>query len=169
MSQTLSSGLPTLTNSEAQALLFKEARLLDERKFEEWLELFCQDCIYWLPVLDEVGEPSLIHDDRNAMEERVFRLLSTNVHAQTPVSRTQHDVSNIEIESEGGGQAIIRCNQVVHEVRVGAPGQMGLGELRSVPARCTYKVIWEDGWKLKEKKCLLLQRDLPLYNLTFVF
>lgn len=169
MSQIISSELPILTSSEAQALLFQEARLLDERKFEDWLDLFSQDCLYWLPVLDIAGEPSLIHDDRSAMEERVFRLLNTTVHAQTPVSRTQHDICNIEIENKGGGQAIVRCNQVVHEIRVGAPGQMGLGELRSVPARCTYRVIWEDGWKLKEKKCLLLQRDLPLYNLTFIF
>lgn len=165
----INSDLPTLTTGQAQELLFLEARLLDERRFEDWLDLFSEDCLYWLPVLDVVGEPSLIHDDRNAMEERVFRLLSTTVHAQTPVSRTQHDISNIEIENEGSGLAVIRCNQVVHEVRVGAPGQMGLGELRSVPARCTYRVIWEDGWKLKEKKCLLLQRDLPLYNLTFIF
>lgn len=160
---------PILTRADAETLLFTEARILDERRFEDWLDLFSQDCLYWLPIVDVVGEPSLIHDNRDAMEERVFRLLNTTVHAQIPASRTQHDVSNLEVDNQRGGGAIIRCNQVVHEVRVGAPGQNGIGSLRSIPARCEYKVVWEDDWKIREKKCLLLQRDLPLYNLTFIF
>lgn len=158
----------TFERSDAEELLYLEARLLDEDRFEEWLELFASETLYWLPIMDVAGEPSLIRDDRRAMEERIYRILNTTVHAQTPRSRTQHDVSNIEVEHEGGG-VLVRCNQVVREVRVGAPGQMGLGHARSIPARCTYKLVWEDGWKIAEKKCLLLERDLPLYNLTFIF
>lgn len=158
----------TFEMADAEKLLYLEARLLDEARFDEWLELFARESLYWLPIVDVIGEPSLIRDDRGAMEERIYRILNTTVHAQTPRSRTQHDVSNIEVEYEGGGVSI-RCNQVVREVRVGAPGQMGLGHSRSIPARCTYKLTWEDGWKIAEKKCLLLERDLPLYNLTFIF
>lgn len=168
MSTTADEGITSFSRSDAEALLFMEARLLDEGRFGEWLDLFAQDALYWLPVTAKEGEPSLIRDDRNAMEERVFRIENTTVHAQVPRSRTQHDVSNVEVDYEGGGVSI-RCNQVVHEIRIGAPGQKGLGEARALPARCTYALKWEAGWKISEKICFLLGRDVPLYNLTFIY
>src|SRR3954469_23727785 len=89
-----------------QALLYREARLLDERRFDEWLELFTEDAHYWLPIEGGggAGGPSLISDTRAAMEERVFRLTRTLAHAQNPPSRTQHDVTNVEVVSESGGE-----------------------------------------------------------------
>lgn len=168
MSQTADDKVGLFDRSDAERLLYLEARLLDEGKFDQWLELFCQDALYWLPISAKPGEPSLIRDNRAAMEERVFRIENTTVHAQIPRSRTQHDVTNVEVEFEGG-DVVIRCNQVVRELRMGAPGQRGLGVARSLPSRCSYRLKWENGWKISEKICVLLERDLPLYNLTFIY
>ncbi|MBO0707294.1 MAG: aromatic-ring-hydroxylating dioxygenase subunit beta [Candidatus Dormibacteraeota bacterium] len=159
----------------AQALLYREARLLDERRFDEWLELFTSDAHYWLPIRDEgslgqAGEPSLISDTRSGMEERVFRLTRTLAHAQNPPSRTQHDVMNVEVVEESGTEAVVRCNQTVHEMREGDTFHVGLAHPRVFAARCRYVlVVHDDGWRIREKRCDLLDRDRPIYNLTFIF
>lgn len=161
----------TLDRATAEAVLFTEARLLDERRFEDWLDLFSKECRYWLPILDgdDEMEPSIIRDDRARMEERVFRLLDTPAHAQRPPSRTQHDLSNVEVlEGDAPGEARVRCNLVVHEMRVGDPSQVGLGAPRLFAGRCEYVLRDEGGWLIALKKVQLLDREQPQYNLTFI-
>lgn len=159
------------TLQEVRKTLFTEVRLLDDRDLEGWLELFTQDCIYWLPITsgDPAVEPSIIYDDRNRMEERVFRLLDTPAHAQSPPSRTQHDLSNIEVVGEQDGVLTVRCNLTLHEIRVGDASQVGLGNHRIVAGRCTYGLrCTEDGLRIAYKQVDLLDREQPQYNLTFV-
>src|SRR5262249_50847346 len=57
-----------LTRQQAEDFLYHEARLLDERRFEEWLELFTADGLYWLPMddgTDPTLEPSILFADAN--------------------------------------------------------------------------------------------------------
>lgn len=156
---------------EAERLLYEEARLLDDRRFHEWLDLFTKDCVYWLPIVEEQPElePSIIYDDRARMEERVFRLLDTPAHAQSPPSRTQHDVSNVEVlDGAGREDAFVRCNLTVHETRIGDPSQVGLATPRWFAGRCEYLLRDEGRWRIVSKKVRLLDRELPQYNLTFI-
>ena len=154
-----------------QELLHHEARLLDERRLDEWLELFTDDALYWLPIMssDSAAEPSIIKDSKTGMEERVFRLTKTLAHAQNPPSRTQHDVTNIEVEQTATGLLEVRCNQTVHELRVGDVFHVGLAEPRLFAARCRYVIVPGERLTIKEKTCLLLDREYPQYNLTFIF
>lgn len=155
-----------------QALLYREARLLDDRNLDAWVELFTQDARYHLPIeiSDDPREPSLIKDDRAGMEERVFRLTKTLAHAQNPPSRTQHDLSNIEVEALAGGGYLVRCHQNVHELRTGDVNHVGLGERRVFAARCEYELVPSDsGLRIRRKTCLLIDREYPMYNLTFIF
>ena len=122
-----------------QELLFLEVRLLDEGRFDEWLGLYTDDALYWLPIAgDGPREPSLIRDSRAGMEERVFRLTKTLAHAQNPPSRTQHDVTNIEVHETGDGVLEVFCNQTVHELRPGDVFHVGLATPRMFAARCRY-------------------------------
>src|SRR5207245_7019140 len=95
-----------LTGSDAERFLFAEARLLDERRFDEWESLFSEDGSYWVPI-DPAKEPgqgiSIISDDRKRLHERVFRLTQTPVLDQNPPSRTMRLVSNVEVEADGVG------------------------------------------------------------------
>ena len=74
-----------------EAFLIHEARLLDERRFEEWMDLFSADGYYWAPArpdqADPWGEVSLIFDDREIMKNRIQRLRHPKVYAQLPHSR----------------------------------------------------------------------------------
>ena len=162
---------------EVEQLLFYEARLLDERRYEEWLELFTEDGVYWLPMMGEDGESddpsnsiSIIYDDADRRAERVFRTLHTPVLDQSPASRTVHVVSNVEVDEEPiGGEARVWCAQLIAEMRPGGPAQAGLGNPRWFAARCEYRLRRGDsGWKIALKRVKLLDSDRPLYNLTFL-
>lgn len=160
-----------MRRSEAETLLYREASLLDEGRFDEWLAMFAEDCRYWIPILDEdiAGEPSLIDDDRKRLEERVYRLTATPAYAQRPPSRTQHNISNVQVvESSDDGDARVACNLLIVELRSGDGTQAGLGDQRLLAARCHY--VFTDGpdWRIRVKKLDLIDRDLPHYNLSFV-
>ena len=87
---------------EIEAFLFLEALLLDERRFEEWLNLFTETAWYWVPTQPNQDNPhdtiSLIYDDRRLLETRVRRLGNPRIHAQVPHSRTSHIIGNVTIE-----------------------------------------------------------------------
>ena len=159
---------------EAADFLYDEAQLLDDRRFEEWLDLFTDDGIYWLPI-DETSGPkqrlSLIYDDALRRKERAFRLLHTQPPSQDPVSRTQHFVSNVRVEDGPDGQAIIRSAQLICEIRrgVGDDRQFGLSGRQDLAARCEHHLLQVEGaWRIKLKKLVLLRRDLPIPNLGFI-
>ena len=61
--------------TEIEQFLYREARLLDTQRFEEWLDLFAEDACYWVPAghddIDPTVHVSIIHDDKAAMARRV--------------------------------------------------------------------------------------------------
>ncbi len=153
-----------MTRDQAEQLLIREARLIDERRFEEWLTMFAPDCLYWLPIGDgdPSREPSLIFDDYARLQERVYRISNTLAPAQSPASRTLHNVSNVELLEPDR----VLCNLTLFEYRPGDPSQVGLGIQRVFAARVEYLF---EGELIKQKKVWLIDRDAPHYNLTFIF
>ncbi len=161
---------PALTRQDAEDFLYREAALLDEGRLDEWLALFTDDGRYRLPIAsgDDELEPALVDDDRERLAERVFRLTSTQAHAQLPPSQTVHDVHNVQVEALSEDEALIRCNLTVHEVRVGGPEQVGLGRLRVLPGRAAYVVRLGPPLRIRSKTVHLLERELPLQNIAFL-
>jgi 3-phenylpropionate/cinnamic acid dioxygenase small subunit len=162
-----------LTRSAAEDLLFHESRLLDERRFAEWHDLFAAECVYWVPGLREHPgvEPSMIYDDHERLGQRVYRLTETTAHAQLPASETQRHISNVEVDGRGPEGTGIRvgANVLIFEVRRGDPVQVGLGDQRVLSGRCFYDLTPTDrGWRIAQKKVVLLTRGLPQYNLSFL-
>lgn len=160
-----------MTRDEAESFLYCEARLLDERRFDEWLALFASDCLYWLPIGDSESElePSIVYDTRARLEERVFRLNETRAYAQEPASRTHHAVTNVTVdESTTDGTVRVRCNLMLFEVRVGDSSQVGIGQPQLLAGRCEYVLTGGPEWRIARKTVWLLTRDLPLPNLSFI-
>ncbi len=161
----------TLSLSQAEALLYREARLLDEGRFDEWLAMFAEECRYWVPIgdADDPREPSIIDDDRARLEERIYRLTATPAYAQRPASRTQHNITNVEVlDASGDGTVEVRCNLLIVELRAGDAMQAGLGNPRLIAARCQYLFTGGPDWRIRLKRLMLIDRDLPHYNLSFV-
>lgn len=101
------------------AFLYREARLLDDRQWDEWLELYATDVIYWMPSWDDddqiTEDPhsqiSLIYyGNRDGLEDRVFRIKTERSGASTPEPRTSHNISNVEILAERGDEVDVRYN-----------------------------------------------------------
>jgi benzoate/toluate 1,2-dioxygenase subunit beta len=161
----------TLTRADAEALLYREARLLDEGRFDEWLAMFAADCRYWVPIgdADDPREPSIIDDNRARLEERIYRLTATPAYAQRPASRTQHNISNVEVLGAAeDGNVEVRCNVLIVELRSGDAMQAGLGKPRLLAARGRYVLAGGPDWRIALKQLTLIDRDLPHHNLTFI-
>jgi 3-phenylpropionate/cinnamic acid dioxygenase small subunit len=164
--------------AEVEALLYREARLLDENRYEDWQALFTEDARYWLPIdgdgsdIDPERSISIIYDDLARIDERVFRTLHTRVLDQNPRSRTVHMVSNVEVEPERvDGDVVVRCTQLIGELRPGGRGQVGLNDQRYFAGRCEYRLREDEAagdWRISLKKVVLLNADQPIYNLTFI-
>ena len=110
-----------LAPPEIEGFLIAEARLLDERRWEEWLALFAEDGWYWVPLEEGQANPrdtvSLIYDDRRLLETRIRRLAEAALHAQTPVSRTSRIVANPTVEEQDGGEITVRAKFEMIESR----------------------------------------------------
>ena len=165
--------MASLSRSDAEDFLFHEAELLDERRFDAWLRLFAPTGVYWLPIREDAppdAATSLIYDEPLRREERVHRLLKTPAQAQMPPSRTQHGISNVRVEDDPHGGIRIYSNQVVHELRRADYQQAARSEQRTLVGRCEHHLRNEDGdWRIVLKKVILLDRDMPIANLTFIF
>ena len=83
-----------MTGAELAGFVVHEARLIDEQRFEEWLDLFTEDGRYWMPLdpgqTDPVLQQSLFYDDKLLLRIRVERLMGARTFSQKPKSRCHH-------------------------------------------------------------------------------
>lgn len=162
-----------LLRANVEAFLFQEARLLSSRRYEEWFGLFADPSRYRLPIASssdaaETLEPSLVDDDLQRLRERIYRLTDTPAHAQMPPSRTVHSYTNIEVARSSPERLTAAAVFSVHELRVGGPSQVGLGEPRLLAGTVEFTILDEPELRIEEKTVWLIDRDLPLGNLAFL-
>ncbi|KKW92050.1 MULTISPECIES: benzoate 1,2-dioxygenase small subunit [Sphingobium] len=113
------STLARITLEQVAAFLYREARLLDDRQWEEWLACYSPEAMFWMPAWDDddelVDDPhshiSLIYyPNREGLEDRVFRIKTERSSASMPEPRTCHFVSNVEIIGQQGETVDLRFN-----------------------------------------------------------
>ncbi|MEC9341090.1 MAG: 3-phenylpropionate/cinnamic acid dioxygenase subunit beta [Pseudomonadota bacterium] len=115
-----------------QQRLHYEARLLDEERFEEWLELLAPDVRYWMPMATRrfrrdrsdpfpYGQGSIFDENRERLALRVQRLRSGMVWAEDPPNRVRRIVSNIEIYScAQQDETVVHSVIQIHRSRIDA-------------------------------------------------
>jgi 3-phenylpropionate/cinnamic acid dioxygenase small subunit len=95
-----------VASPEVAGFLFQEARLLDERRYDEWLSLFADEGLYWMPSDDLTADPAtsvtIVYEDVEALRARIGRLNTGKQYAQDPPSRICRAVSNVYID--GGAE-----------------------------------------------------------------
>ena len=103
-------------------LLYREARLLDARKFGDWLDLFCEDAVFWAPAVGMDGEYTTNPEvslnfiyivGRAGLEARVFRVESGGSLASNPLPHTRHLVTNVAVDSDGPAEVAAFANTQV--------------------------------------------------------
>ncbi len=91
------------TDEDLAAFVQHEARLIDEKRFEEWYELFTEDGLYWMPLTRNQPEgplhTSLLYEDRLLLRLRIERLGNPNSFSQSEPSWCQHVLQASRVES----------------------------------------------------------------------
>ena len=152
--------------SEAYELLAREAHLLDDRDFEGWLDLFSEDCLYWMPV-DPLAEDgglrlNVFYDDKAKMRDRIARLSSGSAYTEEPISLTARTFSALQLESSDEESTVVRSNFQMIAYRS--------GDQRLLGGRYRHRLIRENGaLRISEKRVTLLGSDAPQRPMTFLF
>jgi 3-phenylpropionate/cinnamic acid dioxygenase small subunit len=148
----------------AAELLFREAELLDDGRLAEWLDLYAEDALYHVPQGDDpdpASQVQIAYDDKRRLAERVLRLASGFAYSQDPPSRTVHLIGNVRIAGEVDGDVEVRSSLSVAEVR--------RGEQQLYCARVVHRLTaGPDGLLIRRKEIRLVNRDVPLGNVTFL-
>jgi 3-phenylpropionate/cinnamic acid dioxygenase small subunit len=167
-----------LLKEEIEAFLYREAELLDERRYEEWLDLFAEDAHYFMPMRRNVprDEPereftragtdvNWFDEGKDTLTRRVKQIL-TGVHwAEEPPSRTCHLISNVQVSAAGSSPAevTVKSRFLVYRNRVETETDVLVGRREDVLRRDN------GGWKIARRRIVLDQNVLLAKNLTVFF
>jgi 3-phenylpropionate/cinnamic acid dioxygenase small subunit len=170
-----------LLKEEIEELLYREAELLDERRFEDWLDLFTEDARYWMPMRRNVPaeEPereftregvdvNWFDEGKDTLTRRV-KQIRTGVHwAEQPPSRICHMVSNVQLmgaPSDGPSPAevAVKSRFLIYRNRVETETDILVGKREDLLRRV------DGAWRIARRKIILDQSVLLVKNLTFFF
>src|SRR5713226_6381825 len=102
--------------TEIEQLIYQEAALIDQRRFDEWLDLFTEDALYWLPTdeehLDKQGQVSIIREDLEGIRKRIKRIEHPNTPTELPPRRTRHFISNLLVSDTAADELRVTSNQL---------------------------------------------------------
>jgi 3-phenylpropionate/cinnamic acid dioxygenase small subunit len=154
---------------EVSDFLFREAELLDERRFREWLDLIAEDATYVMPlrVTEEQGKGFLdnmfhFEEDKYRLTKRVERLETDSAWAENPPSRTRHFVSNIRVEpGEKENEVKVKNCLLLYRSRGEEPHYDILSAERQDVLRQA-----EGAWRLGRRVILLDQTTVATHNLS---
>jgi 3-phenylpropionate/cinnamic acid dioxygenase small subunit len=167
-----------LLKEEIEAFLYHEAELLDERRYEAWLDLFTEDAHYFMPMRRNVphDEPdreftragadvNWFDEGKDTLTRRVKQIL-TGIHwAEEPPSRICHMVSNVQVAAadSASGEVVVKSRFLVYRNRVETETDFLVGKREDVLRRV------KGGWKIARRRIVLDQNVLLAKNLTVFF
>ncbi|OJY40027.1 MAG: ring-hydroxylating dioxygenase subunit beta [Pseudonocardia sp. 73-21] len=150
---------------QIEQFLYREARLADEHRYDDWEALWTDDALYWVPAGSDDADPmtrmSVVHDNRNRIATRVKQFNTGRRHSQTPTSRLRRVVSNVEIIDDAGDDLTVEANFVLVESRERGK-EIWAG-------RYTYRLRMVDGdLKMSYKKVALVDNARVLPTMSFL-
>ena len=106
---------------EIEQFLYRQSELLDRKLWQDYIDLFADDGVYWMPVTPEQteweGSPSIFAEDKYMMEVRMGRVTHPTAWSQVPMWATNHVIGNVVLESESPGEWIVRSRFHMMELR----------------------------------------------------
>lgn len=159
-----------------ERFLHREARLLDDRRFEAWAELFADDAHYWMPVRSDKsskrggeefaspGELAHFDETKDTLTRRVAKLRTGVAWGEEPPSRTRHVITNVEAEITDRPDEYRVCSYfMVYRTRLEAKQDLFVGMRDDVLRRQA------DAWRIVQRNILLDQTVLFADNLSIFF
>ena len=173
---------------DVEQFLYREARLLDARRFHEWLELFTDDVRYWMvgrtsryprsskaitvlgpdrrteTDLDIEDELAILDENKVTLRGRIARLDTGMAWAEDPPSRTRHLITNIEVEpGDAASELTVYSNFLVYRTRAETEQDFYIGARQDVLRRV------DGAWKIARRKLVLDQNVLLPKNVSVFF
>lgn len=168
---------PTLQH-EVEQFYSWEAKLLNDRRFEEWFNLLADDIHYFMPIrttrimreagreYSEAREYAHFDDDAHMMRGRLRKITSDVSWSENPASRTRHLVSNVMIiEGESHGEYHVSSIFIVYRNRLERQVDIFAGERKDTLRRTGSDV----GFELAKRMILIDQSTILSNNLSFFF
>ena len=170
-----------------EQFLYREARLLDDRRFHDWLLLFTDDVRYSMvsrtnryprsskaiAILDAdrytdedfgADDLGLFDEDIRTLTARVARLDTGMAWAEDPASRTRHVITNIEIAPDASEAALtVHSNFIVYRSRGETEQDFYVGAREDRLRRV------DGAWKIANRRMVLDQNVLTAKNLSIFF
>jgi len=110
----------TVTERQLTDFVYAEARLLDEQRFDDWLQLFADDGYYWMPLTPGQTDPrlqtSLLYEDKLLLRVRTERLGGARTFSQQPRSRCHHLLQAPAVEDIDNAAGLYRMRTSFHYV-----------------------------------------------------
>ena len=152
---------------EIARFIRREARLIDERRLDEWLGLFTEDAHYWVPATpsqpDPINHNSLAYEDKLLLQLRIERLKSPRAYSQRPPSRCLHVMQESDIEKidAARGEFMTRTPFVYTETRG--------NESQRYAATAWHTLVWsEDRLRIRLKRVDILNCDAALPSIQLL-
>ena len=147
-------------------LVEREARLLDQHKYDDWLSLYTAECIYWVPGTPTAGDPrreiTVTFDDRRRLEDRIYRFRTGFAWSQAPASRTVRQITNVEVfGGEPEKVRMVRSNFIITE--------FWGDETRILAGWSGHRLVLHAGrWLIAAKQVNLIDCDQPIRNPSII-
>ena len=157
---------------ELMQFYIREAWLLDERRLKEWLDLFTDDVLYFMPrrknvprreqhrELTSLGDLAILEEDKRYLEMRVARLDTGMAWAEDPPSRTRHLIGNLEAISLENGEAEAKTAFLVYRSHLETDHQLLSGYREDVLRKVN------GAWKVARRTIVLDANVLLDKNLS---
>lgn len=159
MSEVVNNDQPE--RDELISFVYREASLIDDKRLDDWCNLFTEDAYYWIPLThdqpDGVNHTSLMYEDKLLLRLRIERMRSPRAFSQQPESRCVHVLQCPEVVSTDPVKMeyVMRTRYIYVESR---------GDEQQIYA-CTalHDLVLVSGeLRIKQKKIHLLNCDAAL-------
>lgn len=160
------------TQRRIEQFLYREARLLDDERWDDWLALMAEDIHYWMPTMENrrradklgayaIDRGALYNDNRLDLTRRVSRFKQPSAWAEDPPTRHAHVISGVEVyQGERAGEYVVHSSFVNYRSRVERDNDLLVGRredlLRAVG----------DSFQIVRRKILMTQSVLMAKNLN---
>jgi 3-phenylpropionate/cinnamic acid dioxygenase small subunit len=152
---------------QIEDLLRREAHLLDERRFREWLDLFTEDAAYVIPLTEAVqgdvapaGHP-IVKDSKDMLLARILKDETGFSHAEIPTSMTCHLISNIVVDESPEEDAEVRSAFMVRQARKLRDEAWWVGRRRDLIRRVDGQ--WRIAHRIVTLDTSLLPRGISIF------
>jgi 3-phenylpropionate/cinnamic acid dioxygenase small subunit len=150
-----------VTDTELIRFVILEARLIDEKRFDEWYALFADDAYYWVPASpgqrDPLNHNSLAYEDKLLLQLRIERLKSPLAYSQKPASRCHHLLQTPDVEKRDAerGEYLTRTQLIYTETRG--------DDSQRYAATAWHTLVWADErLRIRLKRVDILNCDAAL-------